>query len=67
MPAPRPKRFLQGRAGADGTHDLRARALSPTAGHALERERALPGGAVEIVYSCTGSRSALPDAPVSRT
>ncbi|KOV56212.1 dihydrofolate reductase family protein [Streptomyces sp. MMG1121] len=41
-------------------------ALSPTIGLAFERQRALPGGAVEIVYSCEGTRSALPDAPASR-
>ncbi|MEU6511373.1 dihydrofolate reductase family protein [Streptomyces sp. NPDC046942] len=38
-------------------------ALSPTTGLVLRRQRALPGGSVEIVYACEGSRAPLPDAP----
>jgi dihydrofolate reductase len=34
--------------------------LSPDTGLTFERERALPGGSVEIVYALTGSASALP-------
>ncbi|MFI2205132.1 dihydrofolate reductase family protein [Streptomyces sp. NPDC020192] len=40
--------------------------LSPTIGLTCERRRALPGGAVEIVYACEGSRPPLPDAPASQ-
>jgi dihydrofolate reductase len=32
----------------------------------FERERALPGGSVEIVYACHGRRDALPGRPVSQ-
>ncbi|WP_046730965.1 dihydrofolate reductase family protein [Streptomyces humi] len=41
-------------------------ALSPDAGLVLQRQRALPGGAVEIVYSCRGSRAGLPAKPASQ-
>ncbi|MEV5880835.1 dihydrofolate reductase family protein [Streptomyces sp. NPDC052101] len=41
-------------------------ALDPSVGLAFRRERALPGGSVEIVYACEGSRSPLPDAPASQ-
>jgi dihydrofolate reductase len=41
-------------------------ALGPDAGLAFQRERALPGGSVEIVYSCRGSRTSLPDRPASQ-
>jgi dihydrofolate reductase len=34
--------------------------LSPDTGLAFERERALPGGSVEIVYACSGPASGLP-------
>lgn len=40
--------------------------LSPDAGLTFERERALPGGSVEIVYSCRGRRDALPSRPASQ-
>jgi dihydrofolate reductase len=40
--------------------------LSPDTRLTFERERALPGGSVEIVYSCTGDRDALPNRPVSQ-
>jgi dihydrofolate reductase len=40
--------------------------LSPSVGLTFERERALTGGAVEIVYSCKGSRAPLPGSPASR-
>ncbi|EST36148.1 dihydrofolate reductase family protein [Streptomyces roseochromogenus] len=41
-------------------------ALDPSAGLTFQRERALPGGSVEIVYSCKGSRPPLPGAPASQ-
>jgi dihydrofolate reductase len=41
-------------------------ALSPTAALTFERQRALPGGSVEIVYSCRGRRPPLPGAPASQ-
>ncbi|MEV6837807.1 dihydrofolate reductase family protein [Streptomyces sp. NPDC051133] len=47
-----------------GTHLTPA--LDPAAGLTFRRQRALPGGAVEIVYSCEGSRSPLPGAPSSQ-
>jgi hypothetical protein len=34
--------------------------LSPDAGLTFERERALPGGAVEIVYAVGGEASEVP-------
>ncbi len=40
--------------------------LSPDTGLTLERERALPGGSVEIVYACRGRRDPLPGRPVSQ-
>ena len=39
--------------------------LSPGAGLRFVRERALPGGAVEIVYACQGQRTPLPGQPDS--
>jgi dihydrofolate reductase len=41
-------------------------ALSPDTGLTFERERALPGGSVEIVYACQGRRDSLPSRPVSQ-
>jgi dihydrofolate reductase len=41
-------------------------ALSPEAGLEFQRERALPGGSVEIVYSCRPGRAPLPDKPASQ-
>jgi dihydrofolate reductase len=41
-------------------------ALDSRAGLAFERERALPGGSVEIVYSARGRRAPLPHYPASR-
>ncbi|MDH6519538.1 dihydrofolate reductase [Streptomyces sp. SAI-135] len=41
-------------------------ALSPEAGLTFESQRALPGGSVEIVYSCGGSRGDLPGRPASQ-
>lgn len=41
-------------------------ALSADAGLTFERQRALPGGSVEIVYSCQGRRGELPDRPASQ-
>lgn len=41
-------------------------ALSPGTGLVFERERALPGGSVEIVYSCRGDRTPLPEIPASQ-
>jgi dihydrofolate reductase len=41
-------------------------ALSPDTGLTFERERALPGGSVEIVYACDGRRDALPGRPGSQ-
>lgn len=35
-------------------------AVDPSTGLTFERERALPGGSVEIVYSCRGRRPDLP-------
>ncbi|MFF2999507.1 dihydrofolate reductase family protein [Streptomyces sp. NPDC057950] len=40
--------------------------LDPGTGLTFERERALPGGSVEIVYSCRGRRTPLPDQPDSQ-
>ncbi|GHE06308.1 dihydrofolate reductase family protein [Streptomyces alanosinicus] len=40
--------------------------LDPAIGLTFRRERALPGGSVEIVYSCEGSRSPLPGSPASQ-
>ena len=40
--------------------------LSPDAGLVFERERALPGGSVEIVYACRDSRDPLPVRPASQ-
>jgi dihydrofolate reductase len=39
--------------------------LSPDAGLRFVRERALPGGSVEIVYACQGQRASLPGQPGS--
>lgn len=50
-------------AGADAAG---ADAVSPDAGLVFERERALPGGSVEIVYACRGDRAALPGIPASQ-
>jgi dihydrofolate reductase len=41
-------------------------ALSPDTGLAFQRERSLPGGSVEIVYSCRGSRAELPSKPAGQ-
>jgi len=41
-------------------------ALSAEAGLTFLSQRALPGGAVEIVYSCEGSRGDLPGKPASQ-
>ncbi|MGW2725184.1 dihydrofolate reductase family protein [Streptomyces sp. NPDC001492] len=41
-------------------------ALSADTGLTFRRERALPGGAVEIAYSCRGRRSPLPGTPASQ-
>lgn len=41
-------------------------ALSPETGLTFVSQRALPGGSVEIVYSCKGSREDLPDKPASQ-
>ena len=41
--------------------------LSPDAGLTFERERALPGGSVEIVYACHGRRDPLPARPASQS
>lgn len=40
--------------------------LSPSTGLTFERQRALPGGSVEIVYACQGSRGPLPGVPASQ-
>jgi dihydrofolate reductase len=40
--------------------------VSPDARLTFESERALPGGSVEIVYSCQGSREPLPGQPASQ-
>ncbi len=40
--------------------------LSPGTGLTFERERALPGGSVEIVYACQGRRDSLPGQPASQ-
>src|SRR2546422_3038540 len=40
--------------------------LSPDTGLTFERERALPGGSVEIVYACQGRRDPLPSRPVTQ-
>lgn len=40
--------------------------LSPDTGLTFERERALPGCSVEIVYSCQGRRDELPSRPDSQ-
>ena len=40
--------------------------LSPDTGLTFERERALPGGSVEIVYACRGRRDPLPSRPVTQ-
>jgi dihydrofolate reductase len=40
--------------------------LSPEAGLTFVRERALPGGSVEIVYSCGDGRDPLPKRPGSQ-
>ncbi|WP_265737171.1 dihydrofolate reductase family protein [Actinacidiphila paucisporea] len=44
--------------------------LTPALDHAaaltFERQRALPGGSVEIVYSCRGARAPLPAEPASQ-
>ncbi|MEV8557548.1 dihydrofolate reductase family protein [Streptomyces sp. NPDC051917] len=41
-------------------------ALDPSLGLTFHSERALPGGSVEIVYTCKGSRSSLPSSPASQ-
>jgi dihydrofolate reductase len=41
-------------------------ALSPETGLTFQSQRALTGGAVEIVYSCRGSRGDLPGKPASQ-
>jgi len=41
-------------------------AVSADAGLTFERERALPGGSVEIVSSCRGQRAGLPERPASQ-
>jgi hypothetical protein len=41
-------------------------ALSPETGLTFRSQRALPGGSVEIVYSCRGSRDDLPGKPASQ-
>lgn len=41
-------------------------ARGPSLGLTFHGERALPGGSVEIVYSCKASRSSLPSSPASR-
>jgi dihydrofolate reductase len=41
-------------------------AIGADAGLTLESSRALPGGSVEIVYRCEGSRSDLPERPASQ-
>lgn len=41
-------------------------ALRPDTGLAFVGERALPGGSVEIVYDCRGSRAELPGRPASQ-
>lgn len=40
--------------------------LSPDTGLTFARERALPGGSVEIVYACRGRREVLPGRPASQ-
>ncbi|WP_308012339.1 dihydrofolate reductase family protein [Actinacidiphila acidipaludis] len=40
--------------------------LGADTGLRFKRERALPGGSVEIVYSCQGSRTELPGKPASQ-
>ncbi|OHV47363.1 dihydrofolate reductase family protein [Pseudofrankia sp. BMG5.36] len=42
-------------------------ALSPDAGLTFESTRPLPGGSVEIVYSCHADRATLPPRPASQT
>ena len=41
-------------------------ALDPATGLTLEHQRALPGGSVEIIYSCRGRRTVLPRKPASQ-
>jgi hypothetical protein len=41
-------------------------ALSPETGLVFQCERSLPGGSVEIVYSCRGSRAELPSKPAGQ-
>ncbi|MFF7131342.1 dihydrofolate reductase [Streptomyces sp. SAI-126] len=41
-------------------------ALGPETGLTFRSQRALPGGSVEIVYSCRGSRDDLPGKPASQ-
>jgi len=40
--------------------------LSPDTGLTVERDRALPGGSVEIVYACQSWRGQLPGRPASQ-
>ncbi|MFI9562799.1 dihydrofolate reductase family protein [Streptomyces rishiriensis] len=40
--------------------------LGADTGLTFRRERALPGGSVEIVYSCEGSRGDLPGRPAGQ-
>ena len=41
-------------------------AISADAGLTLESSRELPGGSIELVYACEGSRSELPQRPASQ-
>jgi dihydrofolate reductase len=41
-------------------------AIGAGAGLTFERSRELPGGSVELVYACEGSRSDLPERPASQ-
>jgi dihydrofolate reductase len=41
-------------------------AIGADAGLTLESSRELPGGSVELVYSCEGARSDLPERPASQ-
>ncbi|MCX5384519.1 dihydrofolate reductase family protein [Streptomyces sp. NBC_00083] len=41
-------------------------ALDPGTGLTFESQRALPGGSVEIVYACRGTRDALPHKPAGQ-
>jgi hypothetical protein len=41
-------------------------AIEADAGLVLESSRELGGGSIELVYSCRGSRSDLPERPASQ-